>query len=153
MNASEIEWIVIRVGAGRPIGAVGVIEERVAVVASFYDGRDGNQDGKVGAVEFVVGAISPFRMDGKAIAEVALAAKYDVDVLKRDPSFSAEANRLWFGFTSGLIADGMYAAWFNRGVSKVAGAVAGSLGGNPIKQFAIRKGMESAVKAAYRYAR
>jgi hypothetical protein len=34
-----VEWIVIK-SRGKPIGAVGLIDDEVAVIVSFYDGKD-----------------------------------------------------------------------------------------------------------------
>jgi hypothetical protein len=44
--------------------------------------------------------------------------------------------------------DAKTGAWFSIGVGQAAGAIAKSLTGNVVKQFVIKKGMESAVKIA-----
>jgi hypothetical protein len=83
------------------------------------------------------------------VTEVAMAARLDMRVLERDASFAHMAASMFTNFASGLIADGVYAVYFSRGVSAVARPIAGRLASGMVKQFVVRKGMESAVKAAY----
>lgn len=145
----EIDWVVIRGLGNREIGAIGFIGNEVAVITSFYEDYDGNQDGKVSWGEWIAAKISPIGIDGKAVTEVAMAARHDLDVLQRDPSFQQEAAKIFLKFASGLVADGLYAVYFSRGVSAIAKPIAGRLTSNIVKQFVIRKGMEKAVKKIY----
>lgn len=149
MPVDSMDWIIITDIANREIGAIGFVENRAAVVASFYDDRDANKDGQVSWGEAAVSALSPVSLKGSAVTEVAMAARYDMRVLERDASFGEEAMRIYLHFAAGLVADGIYAAYFARGVKAAAGAVAGRITGNAIRQFAIRKGMGAAVKRAY----
>jgi len=145
----EIEWIVIEGLGNKQIGAVGIIDGKVAVVASFYEDYDGNQDGKVSWGEWIVAKLSPLGIENKAVVEVAMAARHDLRVLEKDPSFQEEAARMFLQFAQGLVADGIYAAYFSRGVAAIAKPIAGRITSNIVKQFVIRKGMEKAVKALY----
>jgi hypothetical protein len=145
----EIEWIVIEGLGDRQIGAVGILEGQVAVVVSFYEDYDGNQDGKVSWGEWIAAKLSPIGIENKAVVEVAMAARYDLRVLEKDPGFQQEAARMFLEFARGLVADGIYAAYFSRGVSSIAKPIAGRITSNVVKQFVIRKGMEKAVKAVY----
>jgi hypothetical protein len=145
----EIEWIVIEGLGNREIGAIGFIGNKAAVVVSFYDDLDGNMDGKVSWGEWLAGKISPLSLDNYAVTQVAMAARYDMRVLERDESFHQEAMRMFLEFAQQLVADGIYAAYFSRGVGAIAKPIAGRLTSNVVKQFFIRKGMEKAVKAVY----
>lgn len=147
--ADDIEWIVITGNGNREIGALGIIDGKVAIISSFYEDYDGNQDGKVSWGEWIAAKLSPIGIEGMAVTEVAMAARYDMRVLERDPSFSQEAAKIFLQFASGLVADGIYAVYFSRGVSAVAKPIAGRLTSNLVKQFVIRKGMEKAVKKLY----
>lgn len=145
----EIEWIVIEGLGNKQIGAVGILEGKVAVVVSFYEDYDGNQDGKVSWGEWIAAKLSPIGIKNKAVVEVAMAARYDMRVLEKDESFQQEAARMFLQFAAGLVADGIYAVYFSRGVSAVAKPIAGRLTSNVVKQFVIRKGMEKAIKTIY----
>jgi hypothetical protein len=147
--SAPIDWIVIKDNSNREIGAIGFIGSRAAIVAAFYDDRDANKDGRVSWGEAIVSFISPISLKNRAVTEVAMAARLEMSVLERDASFHQEAARIYVNFASGLIADGVYAAYFSRGVSAVAKPIAGRVASGMIKQFVIRKGMEKAVKQAY----
>ena len=146
--AEKMDWIIIE-NFGKQIGAIGFIGDKAAVVVSFYDDNDGNQDGKVSWGEWLAAKISPVGLTGKATVEVAMAARVEMDVIMRDPTFGSMAMNMYLNFAKGLIADGIYAAYFSRGVSAIAKPMAGRIATNIVAQFVVRKGMESAVKAAY----
>jgi hypothetical protein len=143
-----LDWYVVKDNRGKPLGALGFLGDSVAVITSFYDDRDANRDGRVSIPERVVGLISPLGTKGIAVTEVAMAARFDMDVLERDPEFHNVAIHMWLNFSRNLVIDGAYAAWFSLGVNQTAGAIAKSVTGNLVKQFVIRKGMESTVKYA-----
>lgn len=147
--SEEMDWIVIKGVGNREIGALGFINNRVAVVAAFYDDRDGNKDGKVSWGEWIAAKISPISIKGSAVVEVAMAARFDMEVLERDGSFNREAGKMFLNFATGLVADGVFAVYFSRGVAGIAKPIAGRLTSNIVKQFVIRKGMEKAVKELY----
>ena len=143
-----LDWYIVRDGKRKPLGALGFFGDDVVVITSFYDDKDANRDGKVSIPERVVGFISPLGTKGQAVMEVAMAARFDMDVLQRDPTFYNVAIKMWLHFSRNLVIDGAYAAWFSIGVQQTAGAIAKSITGNVVKQFVIKKGMETAVKAA-----
>lgn len=145
----EIEWIIIEGLGNREIGAVGIVGGKVAVVTAFYDDLDGNMDGKVSWGEWLVAKLSPLSLENKAVVEVAMAARNDLRVIERDQSFYEEAARMFLAFATGLVADGLYAAYFSRGVQTIVKPIAGRITGDLVKQFVIRKGMEKAIKATY----
>ncbi|HET6332321.1 MAG TPA: hypothetical protein VFG30_03875 [Polyangiales bacterium] len=143
-----IDWYVVKAGNGKALGALGFIDDEVVVITSFFDDKDANRDGSVSIPERVVGMISPFGTKGQAVMEVAMAARFDMDVLERDPSFYNVAIHMWLNFSRNLVIDGAYAAWFSMGVGQVSGAIAKTVTKNLVKQFVIKKGMESTVKYA-----
>jgi hypothetical protein len=145
----NIEWVIVPGIGGRPIGAIGFIGNTAAIVTAFFDDRDGNKDGEVGWGEWVVAKISPISIEGMAVTEVAMAARYLPAVMLRDSAFAQEAAQLYVSFAAGLVADGIYAAYFSRGVKAAAGAAATAIGGGMVREFVIRKGMETAVKEIY----
>ena len=58
----------------------------------------------------------------------------------------------YLGFAQNLILDGVYTAYFARGISVVSRRVAKKLTRSAIKEFAVRKGFEAAAKKAFREA-
>lgn len=144
----SVEWIVVKQNT-KEIGAVGFVDGKALVVASFYDDFDGDRSGDVGVGEWVAGKISPISLKGKAITEVAMAAKYDMEILQRDAGFVQMANNLFANFARGLVLDGIYAVYFARGVKMSAGGVARLVASGTVKQFAVKKGFETTVKHAF----
>ena len=147
--SKDLDWIVIDSFKG-PIGAIGFVGNTACVVAAFYDDLDGDKDGRVSWGEWAAGKLSPIGMTNKAVVEVAMAARLDLRVLQRDPSFNEMAVKLFQSFAYGLIADGVYAVYFSRGISAASGAVAKQFTRNCVKQFVIRKGTEAMVKRGYK---
>jgi hypothetical protein len=146
----DIDWYVVKpTGYAKALGALGFVDDKVVIITSFYDDRDANRDGSVSIPERVVFFISPLRMDG-AIVDVAMAARFDMEVLERDPEFHSMAVKLWLNFARGLVKDGMYAAWLGVHVNRGCGLVAKELASGLVKQFIIKKGMETVVKKSLR---
>lgn len=143
-----IDWVIVKDSWNRkPIGALGYLDGKVAVVTAFFDDKDANKDGKVGLAERVF-SFGP--MQGRAVAEVVNQAYADPDILMRDPTLTQLRGQLTVQFAAGLIAEGIYKAWFSVGIGRVAGALAGTITHNAVKAFVVKKGMEKAVEAAYR---
>ena len=145
-----IDWIVVKDFANREIGAVGFIGNTASIVASFYDDADGNMDGEVSMGEWVASKISPISLKGIGVTRVAMAGRYQMDILTRDAGFNNMAMNLYLNFAKGLVADGIYTVYFSRGVSSVAKGIAGRAATGMVKQFVIKKGMQKAVKEAYK---
>ena len=78
--------------------------------------RDGNKDGEVSWGEWIASKISPISIEGMAVTEVAMSARYMPEVIMRDGSFAQEAARMYLNFAVGLVQVGIYAAYFSRGV-------------------------------------
>lgn len=151
MAKDPMEWIVINDGLdNKPIGAIGFLNGKAAVVASFYEPYDANRDGSVSFGEWAAAKVSPLDVTNKHITEVAMAARYNLDVLAKDASFSEMAAKIFLNFAKGLITDGIYAVYFSRGIKMGAGALAKKLTSSTVKQFVVRKGMEKAIKKAYK---
>jgi hypothetical protein len=139
-----IEWIGITKFGSNPIGAVGFIGDNIVTIIAFYDDDDGNKDGKVSAGERIAGWLMPTK--GLAVVEVAMQARVDPDIMLRDGSIQRIAMNLYLSFARGLIADGIYKAYFAPGIQMVGAQVAGLITSSMVKQFVIRKGFEAAVK-------
>ena len=145
-----IDWVVVGGHGDREIGAVGFIGNTASIVVSFYDDADGNMDGKVSWGEWFASKVSPIGIGGMAVTRVAMAGRYQTNIMMRDSGFNQMAVNLFSNFAKGLVADGLYAVYFSRGVSSVAKGIAGRAATGMVKQFVIKKGMEKAVKEAYK---
>lgn len=147
--ANTIDWIVIDVYPGKPIGAIGFIENKAAVIAAFYDAYDTNRDGKVSWGEWGVSWIPGLNVADYEIATVAMTARVNSSVLRRDGTFHQLANDIYLNFATGLVKEGLYKSYLSRSVGSIGTSVAGRLTENLVKRYLIKKGMESAVKKAY----
>ncbi len=145
----NLEWVMVPGIGGKAIGAVGFIDNRAAVVVAFYNDLDGNMDGEVDWVEWIAGKLSPVHLDGKAVTEVAMAARFVPAIVTRDGSFDTWARETFVGFAAGLVVDGVYAAWFSHGVRAITGGIASAIGGGLVREYVIRKTMETAVHRLY----
>jgi len=143
-----LDWKIVKNSwTHKPIGALGFIGDEIAVVVAFYDDKDANQDGKVSLPERF---FLKFSMQGRALAEVVNHAYADPEIAMRDPSIYRHRGELTVKFASGLVAEGIYKAWFAPGIRRAAGAIAGQITQNMISYFVIKKGLEKAVEASYK---
>lgn len=149
---ASIEWIAITKWGPDPIGAIGFIGNDAVAVVAFFDDKDGNKDGKVSFGESVASFLSPISVEGGNIVEVAMQARVEMDVIMRDASFQQVATQMFLKFASGLVMDGVYAAYFSRGVKMTGKGVAKLITNGMVKEFVVRKGFESAVKKAFQEA-
>jgi hypothetical protein len=147
--ADTVDWMIIKGLANREIGALGFINNRVAIIAAFYDDRDGNMDGVVSWTEAIAAVIFPISIKNSAVMTVAIQAQVDDDVYSRDPDFKIVVDHMFQNFALGLIADGVYAVYFGQAISSLIKPIAGRIARNVIVQYAIRKGMEATVKRLY----
>ncbi|KJS19612.1 MAG: hypothetical protein VR78_03065 [Hoeflea sp. BRH_c9] len=146
----SIDWMIVKDSyTAKPIGAVGFIDDKIAVITAFFDDLDANKDG---TVQFYERASSLFSRSGGAVAEVASHAYADPDILMRDPSLYNLRGKLLVQFATGLLAEGVYTAYFSRAIGMAAGAIGNQISQNAVKSFVIKKGMETAVKAAFKKA-
>lgn len=143
----HITWIIIEGVGKRKIGAVGLIDNTVAVVVAFYDDKDADYDGNVSVGEWLTATLWGLGVNDYKITEVALAAKYQI--FERDPSFAEVADRMFLAYMGGAVASGIYTAYFSRAIGAIASPIAARISGNIVKQYFIREGFENAVKAAY----
>jgi hypothetical protein len=143
-----VDWKIVKnTWTHKPIGAVGFVGDEIAVIVAFYDDKDANHDGRVSLSERF---LSMFSMQGRALAEVANHAYADPDILTRDPSIYQLRGQLTAKFASGLVAEGIYKAWFSQGIGQAAGAIAGQITQNMVGSYVIKRGLEKAVALAYR---
>ena len=61
-------------------------------IAAFFDDADGNKDGRVSLLE-KIGSKVLFDLKGANIAEVAMQARVNMDVVMRDANFAQMASR------------------------------------------------------------
>lgn len=150
-NGNKVVWVQILNRTKKPIGAIGILGQKIAAIVAFYKDEDVNKDGKVSWGEWAAFKISPFRSDGMAVAEVVTMAKTNVHVLRLAPNdLRNMSNKVLLSLVSGLLKDGIYAAYFNAGASMICGGVAKKLTSGMIKEFVVQKGLEEAVKKAFR---
>ena len=142
-----MEWVIVKHSiSGKPIGALGFIGNKIAVVSTFYEDKDWDHDGTVSLLERFG---SMFGLKGKAVTEVLTQAMSDPDIYIRDPSLRSMHGQAVVNFASGMITEGIYKSYLSFGVSQAAGAVAAELATGAAARFFIKKGMEAAVKQAY----
>jgi hypothetical protein len=142
----EIEWVVIEGNTGREIGAVGFVRRKVVVIVAFYEDADANYDGEVGWFEWA----TAWGVDKTKVTEVAMAARHDPKVLQRDPDFiNGQAIEMFLDLAQGLVAEGLYKAYFSRGVAGLTKSLAGRITSDTVKQFVIRKGLETTIEKMY----
>ncbi|MEM8490349.1 MAG: hypothetical protein AAF756_05940 [Pseudomonadota bacterium] len=132
-----------------PIGAIGFIGDEIAVVGTFYEDSDFNNDGKTDLKERF---LMPFSMRGRALANVLSHAYADPKIATIDSSLAAMRGRAVQAFAGGMLVEGVYLAYFKRGVGSVAGSAAKALVKGPFARFVVKKGMGSMVKSAYQKA-
>lgn len=147
--SEKMDWILIKKFKPEPIGAIGFLGNDAVAIVAFYDDKDGNQDGKVSWGEKIASALSPISVEGKAVTEVAMQARVEMDVIMRDADFPRMAASIFMNFARGLVLDGIYAAYFKRGVSMAGGGVAKIVTSGMVKEFVVKKGFEKAVKEAF----
>ncbi|MDF1872433.1 hypothetical protein [Vannielia sp.] len=148
----SIEWIAIQdpLDSTKDIGAVGFVGNDVVTIVSFYEGADADRSGDVSMGEWLVSKLSPLSVDGMAITQVCMAAKYDDRIFMRDMSIIEMANKQFAQFATSLVMDGIYAVYFSRGVKMGGSAIAKSITQSMVKQMIIRKGFEKVAKEAYK---
>jgi len=145
-----MEWIPVKHGKSKKvIGAIGFVENKIAVVATFYADKDWNNDGRVSFLKENVGSFM-FSFRGRALLDVTKEARLDTNIYIKDPEGITKLHSkglTQFGF--GMINEGIYLSYFKMGVAKSCGAIAGKLVRGTAAKFLLRKGMEKAVKEAY----
>lgn len=142
-----IDWVLVNDSwNGKQLGAIGFINDKIAVVVAFHDDKDFNDDGKL---TFFEKHLNIFSGKGRAIAEVVSQAYANPEILERDPSIQQWRGRALVNFAGGMIVDGAYEVYFAQGVSAAAGAIAQSITKSSIKSYFIEKSLESLVKQSY----
>lgn len=154
MTDTGIDWVTIGSAySSKNIGAIGFVDDTAVVAVSFFEDADWNQDGQINTAERL-GSRMPlvktlFFRQGRAITEVLMAARGDMDVRLRDTTFNDVAVRGFTDFATSLVFDGLYVVYFSRSVKLGVSEVAKSVTDNVVKQYLVRKGMEKLVKRAY----
>ncbi|WAC21848.1 hypothetical protein OVA24_10680 [Luteolibacter sp. SL250] len=144
----KIDWVAVYGFVKSPIGAIGFIGSDAVAVAAFFDDRDGNKDGRVSMAERIA-SMALFNLEGRAVVEVLMQARVDPDIIGRDPSVQTMASKMYLNFARGLIAQGIYTAYFAPGVRMFGAKAAEIITTSTVKQFVIRKGFEKVVKEAF----
>ncbi len=145
---STIEWVVVSDNLYRQIGAVGFLGNQAVAVISFYADRDLDMNGRVSIGEQIASRF-PLDQRNRMITMVAMHGRVDENIILRDPTFQQMAGQLFVNFASGLAIQGIYIAYFQRGVSAVANGIATRITSNMVKGFVIRKGFEAVVKKIF----
>lgn len=133
---------------GKPIGALGYMDNKLTVICTFYDDRDWNYDGHVDWTERA--GFMLIGVEGKAAVDVLTQAKSDPDLFMADPGgINRAIGHAIAEFAGGMIRNAVYLAYMKVGVGRACGAVAGAMASGTATRFFIKKGMERAVKAMY----
>ena len=118
-------------------------------MTAFHDDLDADQDGKVSIGERVASFAFRSMLKDRAVTEVAMSARHDMDVLMRDASFNEMAVSLYLNFARAAVLEGIWIVYFRPGVNMAGKGIAKRVTSSMIKQFAVRKGFEAAVKSAF----
>ncbi len=143
------DWVIVQDRTGRDIGAVGFIGDDAVAIASFFDSRDADKDGKVSVGERIVSTLSPIGLDGAAIAEVAMQGRSNPLITERDAGFYGMSANIFAGFGQSMVVDAVWSVYFKRGVRAAGTGVARVITGNMVKQVVIRKGFERTAREAF----
>lgn len=146
---NRIEWVLVPGPGGRAIGAIGFIGNEPAVVVAFTEDADGNRDGTVDWGEWLCARISPVHLDGKAVLEVAMTARYLPAIAERGPAFDRWVGEDFVNFAGGLVVDAFYVAYFSQALQVLTGGIAGAIGGGLVREYVMRRGMEAAIHRIY----
>ena len=145
--SGQIEWIEVNM-YDKPIGAVGFHAKKAIAVIAYYDDLDANKDGTVTWAEKAFKAVVTPK--GRSVVDVLMMAR--IDLVHKDASINDWAMKKYLGLAQNLMVDGVYTAYFARGVSVVSGRVAKKITRSAIEEFAVRKGFEVAARKAFRNA-
>lgn len=146
---TKFDWIVVQDYAGRDIGMIGFVGEDAVAIATFFDGRDANQDGKVSVAEWLVSTASFNTLKDRSVAAVAMAARHNSLVTSRDPSFDSYGKTVFTSFAAAMGMEAVWMAYFKPGVSALGRNVAQRITDSMIKQLVIRKGFEKVAREAF----
>lgn len=140
-----MEWIEIEGAGGQIIGAVGFLDGRAAIIVSYYDDADANRDGSVSWMEWFASVISPISLDGQAVAEVAMAARFNMEASLRDSSLHTWTAQIFQQRFTSAVSDGVFAVYFGRIVGMSATSISSRLVGGTIRSFIVARSMETVV--------
>ena len=149
---SEIDWMPVKNNANKVIGAVGFIGDEAVIIASLFDDRDLDQDGKVSFGEKVKSLIPLIGSDGAALAEVGKYAAHDMDLMMRDTQIRAFGYKQFTAYANNLIREGIYITYFQRPISIGSGTLASHVTTGVIKQIAVKQTAKAAVGKAMKSA-
>lgn len=148
---SQMDWFAIPYpenNKGKPprdIGAMGVIGNKIATIACYYDDYDGNDDGTVSMAEWAFA----FGAKNSQAARVARAAPLNRLLVRRCSGDILQVQRETFAlFARDMMIDAAIKVYLMRGVGAAGGMVANKVTSSLVKNILIRKGMSSAVGQA-----
>ncbi|KAG1713772.1 Protein ClpV1 [Nymphon striatum] len=136
------EWVEIHKGDGTAIGALAILDGKLAAIAAYHEDADWDQD-ELEAFFQVIGA------KGRSVLAVATQAKSDPDLLINYPSIYNMQGNLTAQYGAAMVVDGIYAVYFSRGVKVMSKGIARTIVSGTVKEFVVQKGLESAVKKAF----
>jgi len=144
---SKVDWVVVKTARGEPIGAVGFLDNRIAIVGSFYDDRDINRDGRVSIKERATHIL--MSNSDRALTDVLVNAAQSEEVFMRDDRiYLMEAAAITRYFMR-MAGEAAYNRYFAPGVSALAKPLARRAVDGAFARFVVTKGMENAVKRAF----
>lgn len=148
---SNLKWYIVpspdknSKGQDYDIGAMGLINNKIAVIVTFFDDLDANHDGSVSGAEYIFG----WGQKGIQAALVARAAPLNRELLKRCPGDIMVVQKETFAlFARDLMLDAAFKVYFMRGVGAAGGVVANMITTSLVKNIMIRKGFSTIVGTA-----
>lgn len=145
--STQIEWYEVyhQSISGLEIGAAGFLGSQAVAIASYFDDRDLNRDGRVSLEERMLSFVSPVRLSGANIVRVASGA-WDQYHAIDSCGLMELRNRTFIKLASNLWLDGIFSAYVGK-LAKIPGArLAKGMTDHEIAQLVIRKTFESTLK-------
>lgn len=145
---SDLKWYFVpsptknSKGQDYDIGAMGLLNNKIAVIVTFFDDLDANHDGSVSNTEYIFG----WGQRGIQAALVAKAAPLNKELLKRCPEDIMIVQKETFAlFARELMLDAAFKVYFMRGVGAAGGVLANAITTSLVKNIVVRKAFSIAV--------
>ncbi len=132
-------WKTVQVNSSVWMGGVGLVNNKVSFVFSFFEDGDDNLDGSVGFIEGIG------KTKGEALYRVASAAAVDLAAI--DPGFSKTVRQMKLNIARYMIIDNARKLYLMKGIQTVGRTAAGVTVPSSVKGFLYTKGAEKVVSS------
>ena len=145
--ADKIDWMFVPGLAGQNIGAIGFINNRIAVISAFFE--EGKKDGTLFWFDWSLEKNWPICCESHAVLEVAFSASVMPEVIRRDGSFYKWSQHYFTNFAGKINTEATLVSFFSIEIKKLNEEASAIIGGGLVREYIIRPGMEAAVHRCY----